>query len=74
MTGSAKKPMARLFLGWFGPRGLASVVFAVMVLEAGVPDSNTLTATVAWTVILSVIAHGVTAVPLAAAFSRRSTL
>jgi NhaP-type Na+/H+ or K+/H+ antiporter len=73
MTGSATKPMARLFLGWFGPRGLASVVFAVMVLEAGVPDSNTLTATVAWTVILSVIAHGITAMPLAAAFSRRST-
>jgi NhaP-type Na+/H+ or K+/H+ antiporter len=45
-----------------------------MVLEAGVPDSDTLTPTVAWTVILSVVAHGVTAVPLAAAFSRRSTL
>jgi NhaP-type Na+/H+ or K+/H+ antiporter len=74
MAGSATEPMERLFLGWFGPRGLASVVFAVMVLEAGVADSNTLTATVAWTVILSVVAHGITAVPLAAAFSRRSTL
>ena len=73
MAGTAMEPTGRLFLGWFGPRGLASVVFAVMVLEAGVADSDTLSATVAWTVILSVVAHGVTAVPLAAAFSRRST-
>jgi sodium/hydrogen antiporter len=73
MAGSATEPKGRLFLGWFGPRGLASVVFALMVLDAGVADSDTLTATVAWTVILSVVAHGITAVPLAAAFSRRST-
>lgn len=73
MIGSATRPAGRLFLGWFGPRGLASVVFAVMVLEAGVANSDTLTVTVAWTVILSIVAHGVTAVPLAAAFSRRST-
>jgi sodium/hydrogen antiporter len=73
MIGSATRPSGRLFLGWFGPRGLASVVFAVMVLEAGVANSDTLTATVAWTVILSIVAHGITAVPLAAAFSRRST-
>jgi sodium/hydrogen antiporter len=62
----------RLFLGWFGPRGLASVVFAVIVLDANLPGSEMLTATVAWTVILSIVAHGLTASPLAEAFGRRS--
>ena len=34
------------FIGWFGPRGLASVVFGLLVLERGVPEQNTLLATV----------------------------
>ncbi len=62
----------RLFLGWFGPRGLASVVFAIIVLDAGLPGSETLTATVAWTVILSIVAHGLTASPIAEVFARRT--
>ena len=63
-----------LFIGWFGPRGLASIVFLVIGLEglqeAGV-DSGPLGAAVAWTVLLSVIAHGLTAGPLAARYGRR---
>ena len=58
-------------MGWFGPRGLASVVFAIIVLDANLPGGETLTTTVAWTVILSILAHGVTASPLAAIFARR---
>jgi NhaP-type Na+/H+ or K+/H+ antiporter len=54
-----------LFIGWFGPRGLASVVFAIMVFDAGLPGNATLMATVAWTVVLSVFVHGITATPLA---------
>ena len=58
-----------LFLGWFGPRGLASVVFVLLALEAlesaGVP-SDPLGSVVAWTVIISVILHGFSAAPLAA--------
>jgi NhaP-type Na+/H+ or K+/H+ antiporter len=50
-----------LFVGWFGPRGLASIVFAIMVFDAKLPGNLTLMATVAWTVVLSVIAHGLTA-------------
>jgi sodium/hydrogen antiporter len=54
------------FLGWFGPRGLASIVFAVIVVdEAHLPGTSTiLTATYA-TIGLSVFAHGLTAAPLA---------
>ncbi len=58
----------KLFLGWFGPRGLASVVFLVIVVDANVPGSATLVATVVATVVLSVLAHGLTANPLATAF------
>jgi sodium/hydrogen antiporter len=42
------------------------------VLDANLPGSEMLTATVAWTVILSIVAHGLTASPLAEAFGRRS--
>ncbi len=62
-----------LFIGWFGPRGLASIVFLIIGLEglqqAGV-DPGPFGAAVAWTVLLSVIAHGLTAGPLAARYGR----
>lgn len=54
-----------LFVGWFGPRGLASIVFAVIVLDANLPYSEDLAIVVATTITLSVLAHGLTANPLA---------
>jgi len=51
----------KLFIGWFGPRGLASIVFIIIVLEARVPGVETMATVVSWTVLLSVIGHGVTA-------------
>tara|TARA_R110001592_G_scaffold363372_2_gene686200 strand:- start:72091 stop:73314 length:1224 start_codon:yes stop_codon:yes gene_type:complete len=62
---------SKMFLGWFGPRGLASIVFIVIVLEENLPSSDTLVAVVTWTVALSIIAHGVSAVPLANRYARR---
>lgn len=55
-----------LFLGWFGPRGLASIVFAIMAVEAGIPGAETIALVVACTVAMSIIAHGLSAKPLAA--------
>ncbi|MEP9397977.1 cation:proton antiporter [Mesorhizobium sp. KR2-14] len=72
LAGTDLKADGKLFLGWFGPRGLASIVFAIIVLDANLPGSETLTATVAWTVILSILAHGLTASPLAEVFARRN--
>ncbi len=57
---------AKLFIGWFGPRGLASIVFAVIVFDAGAPGKETLAVTAACTVLLSVLAHGASANPLIA--------
>lgn len=61
----------KLFLGWFGPRGLASIVFIVMVIHAKLPGNDILVAVVTWTVALSIIAHGVSAVPLAKLYGQR---
>lgn len=61
-AGLLKDPWSKLFVGWFGPRGLASVVFAVMVVDAGVPHGRMMAITVAVTVMLSIFAHGLTSV------------
>jgi NhaP-type Na+/H+ or K+/H+ antiporter len=59
------------FLGWFGPRGLASIVFAVIVVEeAHLPGAATILTTTYVTIGLSVIAHGITAAPLARRYAR----
>jgi len=62
---------SKLFIGWFGPRGLASIVFIVIVLEENLPGAETLVAVVTWTVALSIIAHGVSAVPFANRYAKR---
>jgi NhaP-type Na+/H+ or K+/H+ antiporter len=57
-----------LFVGWFGPRGLASLVFALLALEALGPVADDALAVVTVTVLLSVLAHGLSAAPLAARY------
>jgi NhaP-type Na+/H+ or K+/H+ antiporter len=54
-----------VFIGWFGPRGLASVVFALLALEEAGPAAESAVAVISVTVLLSVLAHGATADPLA---------
>ena len=75
LVGSRFAPRSVLFIGWFGPRGLASIVFLVIGLEslqdAGV-DTRALSGAVAWTVLLSVILHGLSAGPLAARYGRKA--
>ena len=71
MLGSGARPPTVAFLGWFGPRGLASIVFAVIVLESSELEHRGLIITVVTlTVGLSVYAHGVTAAPLAGTYAR----
>lgn len=70
LAGTGMSTARKLFIGWFGPRGLASVVFAVIIFDAGVPDRETLAATAACTVLLSIVAHGATANPLVRLLSR----
>jgi len=65
LTGSEEPVASKLFLGWFGPRGLASIVFAIIVMNNDLPGGKLMAMVVACTVILSLIAHGITARPLA---------
>ncbi len=66
MLGMGARRPTVTFLGWFGPRGLASIVFAVIVVqEADLPHTDTILLTTYVTVGLSVLAHGLTAAPLA---------
>ena len=71
LTGTKLKPADRLFIGWFGPRGLASIVFGIIILDAGLPNSRAVEGVIVCTVLLSVVAHGVTANPLVNAFAKR---
>jgi NhaP-type Na+/H+ or K+/H+ antiporter len=61
-----------LFMGWFGPRGLASIVFAVMVMADHLLGNDTIMAAVAWTIVLSIIGHGLTANRLASVYGARA--
>jgi NhaP-type Na+/H+ or K+/H+ antiporter len=71
MVGSHARRATVAFLGWFGPRGLASIVFAVIVVqEAHLPGTGSILLAAYATVGLSVFAHGLSAAPLASAYVR----
>jgi NhaP-type Na+/H+ or K+/H+ antiporter len=63
MIGSGMNRPSLLFVAWFGPRGLASVVFALLAIELLGDGANEAVAVVVLTVLLSVVLHGVTAGP-----------
>jgi NhaP-type Na+/H+ or K+/H+ antiporter len=66
MLGAGARPPTVAFVGWFGPRGLASIVFAVILVEdAKLAHESVLLDTIFLTVALSVLVHGVSATPLA---------
>jgi NhaP-type Na+/H+ or K+/H+ antiporter len=70
MTGTGARVPTIAFIGWFGPRGLASLVFVVIVLDSGgLPHDDVILAAALATVLLSVVAHGVTAIPLVARYA-----
>jgi NhaP-type Na+/H+ or K+/H+ antiporter len=73
LVGTGESVSSRLFLGWFGPRGLASIVFAIIVINAGVPEGRFLALVVVCTVFLSLIFHGISAHPLAKWIGRKES-
>ena len=70
LAGTGVAPRDRLFVGWFGPRGLASVVFGILILDAGLPHIGTVEATIGCTIVLSVVLHGLSANPVVARLSK----
>ena len=71
LTGMGVSIEGKLFMGWFGPRGLASIVFAVIVVNARVSNSGIIAATAVCTIMLSILFHGITANPWARGFGKR---
>ena len=70
MLGTGAQLPTVAFMGWFGPRGLASIVFALIAFESHIPDRQMLFTTVMMIILLSVFLHGLSSVPLVAAYSR----
>ncbi|GAA1974402.1 cation:proton antiporter [Nocardioides panacihumi] len=73
MLGTRSRPATLLYLGWFGPRGLASIVFGVILLDdTSLAGQSEMLLAVAITVGLSVYAHGLTAGPMTERYVRWS--
>ena len=70
LLGTHARPMTVVFMGWFGPRGLASIVFAVIVEDAHLPHSAPIATAAYLTVGLSVLLHGLSAAPLVSRYVR----
>ena len=71
LAGTHLRSVSVLFMGWFGPRGLASIVLGLIVVAEAplLAGREEIEAVVALTVLLSVLLHGVTAAPLSAAYA-----
>jgi sodium/hydrogen antiporter len=72
LAGTRTDAATRLFMGWFGPKGVASVTFALIVLDRGVTHSTHIFDLTALVVFCSIILHGITDTPGANWIARRS--
>jgi NhaP-type Na+/H+ or K+/H+ antiporter len=71
LLGAGLRLQTHLFLGWFGPRGLASILFVLLILEdSDVPHRGELLSITVTTVALSALLHGVSAAPFARIYGR----
>jgi NhaP-type Na+/H+ or K+/H+ antiporter len=61
---------ARAFIGWFGPRGLNSLLLGLLVVQNGVADAEFLLAVTGIVVTVSVVVHGASATPLSTLYVR----
>jgi hypothetical protein len=68
LLGTRLPPRTVAFIGWFGPRGLASIIFAVLALEELHTEADRAVAVIGITVLLSVFADGLSAKPLASRY------
>ena len=64
LTGLGLEPSTRAFIGWFGPRGIASILYGLLLLEgSGLEQGGTVFSVTMLTILLSVVLHGITAWP-----------
>ena len=71
LAGTGLSSKEKLFLGWFGPRGLASILYSLVIIdEYEIPNEEALLACVVMTVFLSIVLHGISANPLVRRIAR----
>ncbi len=74
LIGTGLRSPSYLFLGWFGPRGLASILFVLLILEdSDVPHHDELLSVTVITVALSALLHGISAAPFARLYGRMAS-
>lgn len=71
LVGAKMSPTARLFIGWFGPRGLGSLLLALLVVQGGIPGADNLLAITGVVVLISVLLHGSSATPLGGWYGKK---
>jgi len=68
LLGARLSRKERLAAAWFGPKGFASVVYGLLVVQSGIAAADTVFELVALTIAVSIIAHSMSDVPVARAF------
>lgn len=71
LLGSGLPWEERLTAAWFGPKGFASVLYGLLVLASGAPNAEAMFHVIVVAIVLSIVAHSSTDVPIAAWFARR---
>ena len=72
LSGTPLKTSSRLFISWFGPRGIASIVFLLVLLErAEIANRELILSASVFTIFLSILFHGITANPFANWYAKR---
>jgi NhaP-type Na+/H+ and K+/H+ antiporter len=72
LLGTRTDAMTRAFMGWFGPKGVATMTFALLVLGEGIADGERIFNIAALAVFVSIIAHGLTDAPGASLMARHA--
>jgi NhaP-type Na+/H+ or K+/H+ antiporter len=72
LIGTRTDALTRAFMGWFGPKGVATMTFALLVLGQGIADGERIFNIAALAVFVSIIAHGLTDAPGASLMARHA--
>lgn len=70
LSRSRSSRAGRLLIAWFGPRGLSSLLLVILAVAAGIPQSDRVFGVVSVVVLVSVVAHGMSATPVLAWYGR----
>jgi sodium/hydrogen antiporter len=60
LAGTKMSQPVKLFIAWFGPKGVASMLFALLVLNSAVPHNELVFGAAAFVILMSIVAHGLT--------------